>query len=93
MEPLCSPPVRWERQEWAESHCDVEVDPLLLVIADQHRLDAHVGDVDGAREEEEDGQAAQQQAQQHRRSDVQLPAGGARFLSSQVLTPWTVFSQ
>lgn len=66
----------------AESDRDVEVDPLLLVVADHHRLDAHVGDVDGAREEEEDGQSAQQQAQQHRRSDVQLPAGGAKISSS-----------
>lgn len=68
-----------------EAHRDVEVDSLLLVVADHHRPDANVGDVDGAREEEEDGQAAQQQAQHHRRSNVQLPAGGAapsRWLES-----------
>lgn len=76
---------RVEQQVWVEAHRDVEVDSLLLVIADHHRLDAHVGDIDGAREEEEDGQPAQQQAQQHRRSNVQLPAGGAapsRWLES-----------
>lgn len=70
----------------AVAHRDVQVHAaLVFVVADQNRLDAYVGDVDGAREEEEDGEAGEQQAQQHRGRHVQLPgdsrtagpAGGA----------------
>ena len=39
------------------SYCNVEIDdPLVLVIGDVGRLHAHVGDIDGAREEEENSQ-------------------------------------
>lgn len=59
----------------APPHRDVEVDdPLVLVVGDVGRLHAHVGDVDGAREEEEHRQAGQQQAERHGDRDVQLPA-------------------
>ena len=43
-----------------KTHCDVEIDAaLVFVIADENRLHPNIGDVDGAREEEEDGQTGQ----------------------------------
>lgn len=59
-----------------QSHCDVEIDdPFVHVVGDVGALHAHVGDVNGAREQEENGQAGQQQAEHHRYCHVQLPGG------------------
>lgn len=51
---------------------------FVSVVGDVGGLHSHVGDVDGAREEEEDGQAGQQQAQSDRYRDVQLSAGDGK---------------
>ena len=58
------------------THGDVEIDDALaLVVAHVDGLDPDVGDVDGAREQEEDGQTGDQQTHQHRGRHVELTAG------------------
>lgn len=49
-----------------KSHGDVEIDAaFVLVVADENSLDPSVGNIDGAREEEEDSEAGEQQAENH----------------------------
>lgn len=59
-----------------QSYCDVEIDASFVqVVGDVGRLHSHVGDVDGAGEQEEDGQAWQKQAENHRYGYIELSGG------------------
>lgn len=57
---------------------------FVQVVGDVGRLHSHVGDVDGAGEQEEDGQAWQQQAESHRYGYIQLSGGGEK----REVRPW-----
>lgn len=49
-----------------EPYRDIEIDdPSVKVIGDVGRLHSHIGDINGAREQEEHRQARQQQAKGH----------------------------
>lgn len=57
------------------SYRDIEIDnPFVLVIGDECRLHAHIGDVDRTREQEKHSQARQQKAKRHGHSDIKLSA-------------------
>jgi hypothetical protein len=56
--------LRWKhKKQLRGSYRDIEIDnPFVLVIGDECRLHAHIGDVDRTREHEKHSQARQQEA-------------------------------
>ncbi len=59
-----------------QSYCNVEInDSFVQIIGHVGRLHSHVGDINGAGEQEENSQARQQQAKGHWYRDIELSGG------------------